>query len=311
MLASINALFAESVATLQSWATALFAKLPNMVVAAVALALGWWLGKLAQRVAVRASQRFSNNAQLNRLGALGVRLAVFGLALFIALEVLELEKTVASLLAGLGVAGVALGFAFQDIAANSMSGLMMAIQRPFQIGDLIETSGHLGTVCHIDLRNTVLLRTDGIHVIVPNREVFGKPILNYTREAPRRVTVAVGVSYDADLDQVERVAHEALCDVPNRLDARPVEVLFTGFGGSSVDLELRFWTDNSVQGGWLQSRSDAIRRVKSAFDAHGIEIPFPIRTLDMPGEVVGALGQLGSGAPGTRAGVAVGSAAEA
>jgi small conductance mechanosensitive channel len=284
MRTALSDLFSETLATVTGWAHDLFALLPNLLVAAVVVGIAWASAGFAQRLAARFAGRVSENRQLNRLAGVGARLLVLGAGLMITLEVLHLEKTVASLLAGLGVAGIALGFAFQDIAANSMSGLMMAISRPFRIGDLIETAGQLGTVCHIDLRNTTMLRVDGIHVILPNKEIFSKPILNYTREAPRRVTVAVGVAYDSELSLVERVAREAVQDVPNRLTDRDIDVLFTSFGGSSIDLEVRYWTDNSVQGGWLKSRSDAIQRIKAAFEAHSIDIPFPIRTLQVSGD---------------------------
>lgn len=269
MSATISQLFAETLATHSGWVHALFSMLPNALVALVVIVLSWVVGRFAMQGATRVAGRMSDNRQLARLAGAGARLVVLGAGLVIALEMLHLEKTVASLLAGLGVAGIALGFAFQDIAANSMSGLMMAISRPFRIGDLIETGGQLGTVCQIDLRNTVLLRVDGIHVILPNKEVVGKPILNYTKEAPRRVTVAVGVGYGSDLDEVALVAREAVEDVPNRIAAKPIEVLYTSFGASSIDLEVRFWSDSSAQGGWLKSRSVAIQRIKYAFvDRH-------------------------------------------
>jgi small conductance mechanosensitive channel len=242
----------------------------------------WGLSSVAKKLTASAVGRLTPNQQLVGLACRVARIAVVGAGLFFALGILELEKTVMSLLAGVGVIGVALGFAFQDIASNFMSGVLMAFRQPFALGDFIATGGHEGTVEAIDLRSTTLLRLDGVHVDVPNAQVFGNPLVNYTRRPPRRVEVAVGVAYGSDLKRVRQVCSEVVDGIDNVLADQPVQILFTGFGASSIDLVVRFWTDNSRPGGWLASQSELIERIHEHFGAAGIEIPFPIRTLDLP-----------------------------
>lgn len=294
---SLSPLIDQATQKLESWAETAFAMLPNLVLAAMVVAIAWALSNVARRLTGTAMNRVTPNQQLVDLASRMMKVVVIGAGLFMALGVLELEKTVMSLMAGVGVVGVALGFAFQDIASNFMSGVLMAFRQPFAIGDFIETADHEGTVEAVDLRSTTLLRLDGVHVDIPNAQVFGNPLVNYTRRPPRRVEIEVGVAYGSDLRRVKEVCAEEVAGIDNLLEDRPVDVLFTSFGGSSVDLVVRFWSDNSRPGGWLASRSEIIERIHRRFAEEGIEIPFPIRTLDLPKshvqDFVGALPSFG------------------
>jgi small conductance mechanosensitive channel len=197
----------------------------------------------------------------------------------IALSVLNLEKTVTSLLAGVGIIGLALGFAFQDLAANLMSGFMIAANEPLASGDLIENSGHLGFVESVTLRFTMLRTFQGQLVRIPNRMIFENPLVNYTKTGERRVDVEVGVAYGEDLDEVERVAVQAVETIEERNTRKPVDFYYRQFGSSSIDFSIRFWIDVDKHD-YFGAHSAAIRRIKKAFDDNDITIPFPIRTLD-------------------------------
>lgn len=268
--------FTESVT---KWGEALISKLPNLVLAIVAIVLFWLIAKLVRTALRRALDRLSDNRAVNRLLSTLSYLALVTVGLFIALGVLELDKTVTSLLAGAGIVGLALAFAFQDAVENLVSGVSLSIRRPFRVGDFIETNGEQGTVEDLSLRTTSLRRPEGQLVVMPNRMVFKTPLVNFTTAANRRVDVEVGVSYDDDLARVRRVASEAVGRVEGRDPGREVEVFFTGFGESSIDLVVRFWLSNVHPGHILSARSDAIERVKEAFDREGISIPFPVRAL--------------------------------
>lgn len=111
--------------------------------------------------------------------------------------------------------------------------------------------------------------------------MLDNPIVNLSRCEARRVEVDVGVAYDSDLDEVMEVAQAALCALPWRDEERPADVVFTGFGGSSIDLKARVWLPQAADVAMFAARSDVIRSIKAHFDAAGIEIPFPIRTLDL------------------------------
>jgi small conductance mechanosensitive channel len=268
------------------WSDALVANLPNIVVAILVMLLAFGLSLMAVRIAKKASHRWVSTEQLSTLIVALTRMIVLAVGLFLALEVLKLGKAVTSLLAGIGVLGIALGFAFQDIAANFMSGVILSIRHPFEIGDIVELDGHFGTVEQTNLRATVLRLFSGQTVILPNKSVLQNAIKNYS-SGERRVELDIGVSYCDDLEKVERVALEAVDGLEGRDPERDAQVLFVGFGSSSIDFSLRFWTKMNGQGSdFLIARSKAVIAIKKAFDREGITIPFPIRTLDF-GEVGG------------------------
>jgi small conductance mechanosensitive channel len=264
----------------EAWAHALVAMLPNFALATfivVAAVIGSrWIAQGVQR----GLDQVSHSKQITRLLSKLVRVVVLAAGIFAALGVLQLDKTVTSLLAGVGILGLALGFAFQDIAANFVSGVLMAIRRPFGLGDIIRTNDHFGTVIDINLRATVLREFSGKTIIVPNKEVFQSAIINYSVPEGRRVELEVGVSYGDDLDRARTLAMLAAEGLDCRDKERPVELYYTGFGDSSIDFSLYFWLKETGQPEYLEARSQAVMAVKKAFDEGGITIPFPIRTLD-------------------------------
>ena len=265
---------------LQSWGEALMAMLPNAVVAVVVLLLFAIGSRYVSRAVVRGLERVIKSQQLVGLFGQVVRLGLLAAGAFVALSVLHLDKAVTSLLAGVGIVGLALGFAFQDIAANFVSGVLMAVRRPFTVDDLVKVSDFFGRVETINLRATRLTQLSGETVIIPNKDVFQNAIVNYTETKFRRVELEVGVSYGDDLEKAKQVAIEAVRTVKPRDESRDVELFFTGFGGSSIDFQIRFWITDAEQIAYLDARSKAVMAIKKGFDDNDITIPFPIRTLD-------------------------------
>ncbi|MGH0030286.1 MAG: mechanosensitive ion channel family protein [Myxococcota bacterium] len=268
---------------LESWLTGFVEMVPNLIVAVLVLIATSLLARLGASLVRRAAQRTSTQEQVVGLLTVITRVGILALGAFVALGILQLEKTVTSLLAGVGVVGLALGFAFQDIASNLMSGVIMAIREPFQIGDLVQTHDQMGRVERLTLRATVLRNFSGQLVIIPNKDVLQKPILNYTQTGERRVEVPVGVSYDDDLERAIEAAREAVGSIPGRDESKDVDVIYTGFGDSSIDLSVRFWLDlEDDEADYLVARSKAVMAIHAAFAKADITIPFPIRTLDVP-----------------------------
>lgn len=255
--------------------------LPNLMVAVVVLVAFWLAAKLARGILHRVLRRVSHSVQVNQLVAQTVFVALLATGLFVALGILGLEKTVASLLAGAGIIGLALGFAFQDIAANLMAGIYLNIQHPFRAGHLIESKDFFGVVKRVHLRWTEMRNPQGQLVLIPNKQVFENPILNYSATGRRRIDIRLGVSYGDDLEKVRRVGLRAVEQVSTRKPDTEVELFFEEFGESSIEFVVRFWIDfTSSQADYLQARSEAIGRLKAAFDENGITMPFPTRTLD-------------------------------
>ncbi|MGB1015786.1 MAG: mechanosensitive ion channel family protein, partial [Nannocystaceae bacterium] len=203
-LASTLASTEESVLTrlvesLQGWINGFIDLLPNLVLAVVVVVAFGFASRYVQKMVCRIVGRMTKRNSISGLFANIAKLATVVVGIFIALGLLHLDKTVTSLLAGVGVVGLALGFAFQDIAANFVSGVLMVFRRPFADGDLVEIGGETGHVQKIELRATHLTTFDGLTVTLPNKEVFQNKIINYTRTNRRRVSFDVGVAYSDDL----------------------------------------------------------------------------------------------------------------
>ncbi|MEL6543857.1 MAG: mechanosensitive ion channel family protein [Myxococcota bacterium] len=271
------------------WLETFFSMLPNIVVAllvvAIFLLVSRWFGVGARRLLLKTT----NNRPISDLLGSVTRLSVFLLGLFIALGLLNLDKTVTSLIAGLGVLGIALGFAFQDIASNFMAGVMMAVRRPFDVDDTVEIAGKVGRVKKIEMRATVVQTLDGLVVTLPNKDVFQKPIVNYTSTPERRMELQVGVAYNSDLEAVRKLVLEVGQDTPMRDLTREPEVFFQEFGDSSINLVLLVWLNRGDEGSYQSARSATLIRLKRRFDRAGIVIPFPIRTLDFGASEVGGV----------------------
>lgn len=270
---------------LADWLDALVLALPNLVVALVVVVLAAVAARVVRRalhaVLLRASERTHSARNVVDLLATLAYVVVLAVGTFIALGVLRLDGVVTSLLAGAGIVGLALGFAFQDIASNVIAGVMMAVRAPFVIGQTVETNGVTGVVTDLALRSTTIETAIGTRVIVPNAKVFGEVIVNHSARGEQRVDVTCGVAYGTDLRRAQAVAVAAGEGVDGRVAARPVEAFFHTFADSAVEFTLRVWFPFTG----LRSRAEATSRVvialHEAFDREGIEIPFPIRTLDL------------------------------
>jgi small conductance mechanosensitive channel len=277
---------------LTGWGRAFILQLPNLAVAVCVVVAFWLLARLVRNLAMRFLRRISHSEQVNQLVSTAFYVALIATGAFVALGILGLQKTVASLLAGAGILGLALGFAFQDIAANFMAGIYLSVEHPFRRGHLIKTKDWFGVVQEVSLRWTEILTPQGQLVLIPNKQVFENPIMNYTIRGQRRVDLTVGVSYGDDLEQVRQVALAAVEDIPARVKDRKAELFYDELADSSITFSLRFWIDAKSQADYLRARSEAIERLKRAFDDHGITIPFPIRTLDFGvkgGETLGEM----------------------
>lgn len=265
---------------LQSWINTAIEMLPNLVIALIVLIIFYVIGRLVRKAVNRLLHKVTTNKTIIDLLETVVGTLIVGIGVFVALGILNLDGTVTSLLAGAGIIGLALGFAFQDIAANFLSGVLLSIRHPFGKGDIIETNGHYGTVKKINLRNTIIHTPQGQLVFIPNKEVYENPFINYTANYERRIDLECGVSYGDDLEKAREVAIEAIESLDNYNKERGVEFYYDEFGGSSINFDIRFWVHFRKNPDYLSAKSDAIIALTKKFDENDIMIPFPIRTLD-------------------------------
>ncbi len=266
---------------LAQWLEALIQMLPNLALAALTIVAFWFLAKFLRHVSNKVILRVFQSGTLQRLAVTLIHVTTILIGIFAALSILHLNKTVTSLLAGAGILGLALGFAFQDIASNFIAGIIIATNRPYRVGELIRTREHEGVVQRIDLRTTELRSLQGVQVIIPNKELFQNVLFNYTRNGTRRVDMIIRVSYDTDLYKVRRITHDATRGVAGVLPELEVELFYQAFEKDAIDLELRFWIQALGQKHLNHVRSEVIMAIKAAYDIEGIRVPFPIRTIQL------------------------------
>ncbi len=270
--------------TIRQWIEGMLRHLPNAVVSLCIVIIFWVLANILKRVFEKVFRSTFDSEVILRLASTIAKITVLCLGVFVALGVLGLQKAALSMLAGAGIIGIALGFAFQDAAENLIAGIVMGIRKPFRKGDLIETHDRLGFVEKLNLRNTILENFDGQRVIIPNKEVFQNTLINYQVTGKRRVEFEVGVSYESVLEEVIRVAKEAIESNLEFIVDNKAEILAYGFGDSSITLKIRYWVKVPGDVAYITARHLGVKAIHKAFNEAGIVIPFPIRTIDMGGQ---------------------------
>lgn len=267
---------------LKSWWDGALAMLPNLILALLVTLIGWIVTRFLKRYFDKFSRKLVSDYKLAHLISTVLTIGVVVLFGLLVLSVLQLEGAVNKIVAVGGVAGLAIGLAFQDPILNFFSGVLLTVQHLFNVGDLIEVDGHLGKVKEITLRHTSLETLQGQDVMIPNKIVAQSPLKNYDLLKKRRVDIACGVSYGDDLAKVKDVTIQAIKKNVNHDKAKDVQLFFNEFGGSSVNYTLRFWLNENKTGqaDFLAAQSDAIMAIMTAYNENDIMIPFPIRTLD-------------------------------
>ncbi len=244
--------------------------MPLILVAMLVVGIFWFLGQWAG----------NREAWLRRLGLTElavnlarriVRLVIIGIGLLIALEILDATALVGALLGVAGVAGIAVGFAFRNIAENYLAGVMLSARNPFNIGDLVQVGTFLGKVVRLTSRDTVLMTTDGNHLRIPNSVIITSTLTNFTRNPLRLFLFKLHVSLDSDLLLARQIALKAICDMPVVLTEPGPQVLIMEISETSIQLQMSGWIDQTATD-LGKARSEAIRLVKHAFDCHGVAV---------------------------------------
>lgn len=265
------------VAQLRSMWEDIVSLLPNLVIAIVLIISTWIVARFATKIADRLTARTSMRPSLRELVDTLVRIAIWTVGLLIALTILLPDLTPGSLIAGLGVGTVAIGFAFQDIFENFLAGILIMVREKMRIGDYISCEGIEGKVEQILLRETHIRKLSNELTIVPNSILFKNPVEILTDHDRPRHEVVVGVAYDTDLNEARDVIRAVVESSDIIDDRKPVDIFACEFNSSSVDFKLRWWS-GSAQRDMHESRDQVIRSVKRALDDANIEIPFPYVT---------------------------------
>jgi len=186
--------------------------------------------------------------------------------------------------AGAGVAGIAIGFAAKDTLSNLIAGVLLIIDRPFEVGDRIEVwsapknAATWGDVIDIGLRATKIRTTDNIVIVIPNNEIMKRDIINYTTVTKEiRVRIPIGVAYDADINKAKAIIIKTALELDWVMQKPAPKVVVRNFGDSAVDLEARIWISRPRKR--MDTISHVTDRVKEVFQEEGIEIPYPKRDI--------------------------------
>lgn len=283
LLDSLSSSIDKLLSNADQWIDEFVLFLPNILLAGFIGLISFFISKNVRKIAVRSISKITKNKTVLGFSANLVSVIFSVIVLFIMLSVLNLDDAINKILATAGVLGLAVGLALQDPINNLFSGVFMSVRELYRIGDLVETNGYFGYITKIDLRATKIKLPGGEEVTIPNKKVIQNPLKNYDSSGMRRVDIPVGVHYDDDLSKVEETAIKAIKQVELIDRKKPVDVLYSSFGDSSVNLDIRFWLDDPSLKTYLTARSLAIKQIKTAFDHAGITIPFPIRTLKFAG----------------------------
>jgi small-conductance mechanosensitive channel len=275
------------------------ALIPRLVSTVLVLVLTFFAARGSRSASKRIVQRAAADVNTQQIVQALTYYGVWAAGWIIGLGTLGVDPS--TLVAGLGVTTLALGFALKDLLSNLVSGLLILTTRPFRIGDYIAVHENDGIVEQIELRATHLRTFDNRLVIIPNADLYTATIINNTAAPHRRQEFLVGVSYGTDLDRAEAVAIQVMRETEGVLTAPEPDVLVHEFGDSSIHLKVRFYTDSRS----VLAVGSAVRRaLKARFDAEGISIPFPIRTLYIQSQPSEEMGRKEAARPGPARGSA-------
>lgn len=245
-----------------------------LVLVATAILVAIFTRVLSKILRRNESMRDSFRDLVGRLASIALWFVGMTIAAIVIFPGIDLAKA----LGGLGLLSVAIGLAFQDIFENLFAGILLLWRFPFEKGDFIECGEVQGKVVDVQIRMTLIRKPTGELIIVPNSFLFKNPVEVLTDKPLRRVHLTAGIGYGEDVESSIRVIQEAVKSCETASDRKPVEIYPSGFGSSSIDIDVAWWTE-STPGEVRRSRGEVVTSIKGALDQADIEIPFPYRTL--------------------------------
>ena len=247
----------------------------NVLAAVLILLAGFIVGGWARRrlVSLGGKHAHLDVTLFNFLGNVA-RYVIIGFAFLFVLNTFGVQTT--SVVAVIGAAGLAIGLALQGTLSNVAAGVMIVFFRPIKIGDFVEVNGQMGTVKEITLNCTELAAVSNVQIIIPNSQVWGNTIVNYSTYDTRRAEWTFGVGYGANLKLTEDTIRDTIMADPRAKTYPEPFIQVNNLGDFSVDFLVRVWC---ASGDYFAYQADMKRKVKEALDAGGIEIPFPTRTV--------------------------------
>jgi len=265
---------------LLGWFETIIKNLPNLLIAIIVLVVFYYLSKYVSRFIGRlVSKKVEQDSLVNIITKIS-SVVIIAAGLFLALGVLNLSKTLETLIGAAGVSGLVIGLALQGTLSNTFAGIVLSFRKSIEIGNWVEANGFSGEVVEISLKNFVVKEADNNLVLIPNKSILENPVKNYSLTTKMRVSLECGVGYESDLDFVQKLTKQTISDTFEQIKSPDeVEFYYVEYGGSSINYLCRFWIDSENALEKLKAKSKAIVEIKNAYDKENINIPFPIRTL--------------------------------
>lgn len=244
---------------------------PNVLLAIIFLILFLLLAKVSKKFINRFVTRLSKSASIGMLLSGVINLIIIAAGIYVALNILKLDKVAISLLAGAGIVGLTLAFAFQDLTSNFISGVYIDFNKPFQIGDMIKSGDITGKVESIGLRSTTIHTTEGLHILMPNKTIFQSPITNYSIDRKKQITINFNLAIQDDLDKIEQVIINSVKAVKDVIAKESVELFFTDIDQNNLKLSVFFWCKKDDIYSLMRIKHDAILAILKGLKDNDIQ----------------------------------------
>ena len=253
--------------------------LPNIMSGIIVIIIFIILGKLFYSVIGKRIQKKWKDSIISNFISEATKWSFYIFGIIIALNIIGFGGIASSLMAGAGISAIIFGFAFKDIGENFLAGIILALKRPFEIGDIIEVEGYKGNVKDLDLRITHLRNVEGKDIYIPNSSIIKNTLINYTKDGNLRINFMIGIAPECDINQTRSLIIGYLSQNKQILKTPLPNVIVQELGEFTTDLQVLFWVDilanKKLPDSYLghNIRSKAITEIKKILDENNIEMP--------------------------------------
>ncbi len=270
---SLEVAFDKLYDKLEGWVSTVIEMIPNVIIALIVFILFYLVSKWTGLLVTKILGRISKNNLTNKLIARVLSILIIMMGVFIALGLMHLDKTVTTLLAGIGVIGLALSFAFQHTAANVLSGMIISIRSSVHVGDIIDSNGVFGNVIRVGLRTTKILNVKGQYVDIPNRLLLDNTYKEYSKTGYRRIDVIGKINFRENLNEIKEKSEKRMMNFDFLYEEKPPNFVYNQIHKEKVDFTLRVWMKfTNIDGEYLNARSQCLIELSKLFNELGVEI---------------------------------------
>ncbi len=256
-------------------------RVPTIAFGALLLIVIILIASPLSRVLLKPFNYVTKSDLIRSVSRHAVSLLIILLGCYLFLKLAGLTEFAVAIISGTGVLGLILGFAFRDIAENFISSLLLTVQRPFKLGDIVQVNEYTGVVQKVTTRATTLVDFDGNHIQIPNAIIYKGVVKNFTTNHRMRGSFVIGIGYDNDAKLAQQLAGKLLSQHPHVLDDPEPQVLVDNLGSSTLNLKIYFWINVEVVS-VLKMASVLMRDIVTLYEDHGISMPDDAREIIFP-----------------------------